>query len=169
MPKHRFGEMLAEFRSVAGFSQARLAAEVGIHQSHLSRIERGIAAPPKLPTVLRLAKVLMLDEPSVLDLIAAASINEVAPWSGTSVGSKLPGFASVGPVDKKGGSRLQHNKAIGPKHLAGVLTSESVTSLVDTLSDSEIPAKVRCDIDKQVAAFVQWLWKRSKARGQRKS
>jgi transcriptional regulator with XRE-family HTH domain len=53
----RFGMRLKELRNKKGWSQAMLAAKLGVTREYLARLEGGQHDPP-LSTVLRLAKIL---------------------------------------------------------------------------------------------------------------
>lgn len=52
-----FGEVLAEFRQRAGFSQEGLADRAGVHRTYVSQLERGLKSPT-LDVLLRLASAL---------------------------------------------------------------------------------------------------------------
>jgi transcriptional regulator with XRE-family HTH domain len=53
----RLGKQIVKFRRQQGWSQTRMAAELGIAQPHLSNIETGKASAG-LPTLLALSQVL---------------------------------------------------------------------------------------------------------------
>jgi transcriptional regulator with XRE-family HTH domain len=50
-PSIEFGRWLAEARRLAGFSQAALGDRVGVSQSSISRLERGLVPAARLSTV----------------------------------------------------------------------------------------------------------------------
>jgi len=69
----RLGAVLRETRERLGsgssrYSLRQVAARVGIEPSYLSKVERGITAPPSEETLRRLADELELDEDVVLAL-----------------------------------------------------------------------------------------------------
>jgi transcriptional regulator with XRE-family HTH domain len=57
MTTKRFGMRLKELRNKKGWSQAMLAAKLGVTREYLARLEGGQHDPP-LSTVQRLAKIL---------------------------------------------------------------------------------------------------------------
>jgi len=57
MPPEAFGMRLKELRNKKGWSQATLAAKLGVTREYLARLEGGQHDPP-LSTVERLAKIL---------------------------------------------------------------------------------------------------------------
>jgi transcriptional regulator with XRE-family HTH domain len=57
MSSRRFGVRLKELRNKKGWSQAVLAAKLGLTREYLARLEGGQHDPP-LSTVERLAKIL---------------------------------------------------------------------------------------------------------------
>jgi transcriptional regulator with XRE-family HTH domain len=57
MSSKRFGMRLKELRNKRGWSQATLAAKLGVTREYLARLEGGQHDPP-LSTVERLAKIL---------------------------------------------------------------------------------------------------------------
>jgi len=57
MPPKTFGMRLKELRNKKGWSQAVLAAKLGVTREYLARLEGGQHDPP-LSTVERLAKIL---------------------------------------------------------------------------------------------------------------
>ena len=57
MPPKTFGMRLKELRNKKGWSQAVLAAKLGVTREYLARLEDGHHDPP-LSTVERLAKIL---------------------------------------------------------------------------------------------------------------
>jgi XRE family transcriptional regulator, regulator of sulfur utilization len=57
MLPRRFGMRLKELRNQKGWSQATLAAKLGVTREYLARLEGGQHDPP-LSTVERLAKIL---------------------------------------------------------------------------------------------------------------
>ena len=63
-----FGERLRELRLQQGFSQRKLAKEVGIDFTYLSKIETGKMSPPAQDTIQRLAAVLDADPDELLVL-----------------------------------------------------------------------------------------------------
>lgn len=52
---------ISALRKAAGFSQAELAAAIGLHVTNLNRIERGKSAPKDIATFERIAEVLGVD------------------------------------------------------------------------------------------------------------
>jgi transcriptional regulator with XRE-family HTH domain len=55
-----FGRELRRLRTASGLSQSELAARAGIDPSYLGRVERGFYSPPKVSTILRIARGLAL-------------------------------------------------------------------------------------------------------------
>lgn len=55
-----FGKALREIRSAKGFTQEKLANELGVEISQISRIERGVINT-SVVTVYQLAKILKID------------------------------------------------------------------------------------------------------------
>jgi transcriptional regulator with XRE-family HTH domain len=52
-----FGKALAAFRGKSGLSQEKFAAEVGMHRTHVSQLERGLKSPT-LDTIAAIAAAL---------------------------------------------------------------------------------------------------------------
>ena len=57
----------------AQFGLRRIAAEIGIQPSYLSKVERGLVPPPSDATIVRLAKALALDRDELLALAGKIS------------------------------------------------------------------------------------------------
>lgn len=53
-----FGELLIKYRQRAGFTQKELGEKVGVDDSYISRLERGVYQPPTREVVLKLADAL---------------------------------------------------------------------------------------------------------------
>ncbi|TDL50930.1 XRE family transcriptional regulator [Paenibacillus dendritiformis] len=53
-----FGQFVRKLRESKNMSVTSVAEQVGINHSHLSRVESGDRNPPKIPTLVKLAKVL---------------------------------------------------------------------------------------------------------------
>ena len=71
-----FGERLRELRLQQGLSQRKLAKEVGINFTYLSKIETGKMSPPAQDTIQRLATALDAD-PDELLVLAGRVPNDV--------------------------------------------------------------------------------------------
>jgi transcriptional regulator with XRE-family HTH domain len=74
----RLGELLRERRerlreSDRAYSLRRVAERVGVEPSYLSKIERGVTAPPSEETLRRLASDLVLDADVLLALSGKVS------------------------------------------------------------------------------------------------
>ena len=65
------GETIAKLRKERGWSQPELAALVGMHQAHITRIERG-RAKPRMKTLAKLAEVFDLRPEDLLRTEAAS-------------------------------------------------------------------------------------------------
>ena len=83
----RFGERLRAARKDRQFSQRRVASEVGIDHTYLSKIEAGTIPPPSSETISKLAGAVRLEPddlffaadrvpPDVLVLVAEAGPHE---------------------------------------------------------------------------------------------
>lgn len=59
---NRFGELLLITRKRAKLSQLALAKKVGVDDSYISRMERGVFTPPSREVAVRLADALGLNE-----------------------------------------------------------------------------------------------------------
>jgi transcriptional regulator with XRE-family HTH domain len=57
-----FGDILREARESSGLTQKELAQRVGIDDSYVSRIERGLSSPPVREKVLSLADTLKITD-----------------------------------------------------------------------------------------------------------
>jgi transcriptional regulator with XRE-family HTH domain len=55
-----FGELLIKYRQRAGFTQKELGEKVGVDDSYISRLERGVYQPPTREVTLKLADALGL-------------------------------------------------------------------------------------------------------------
>jgi transcriptional regulator with XRE-family HTH domain len=64
---------LALLSESADFSLRRVALEIGVEPSYLSKVERGIVPPPSEATILRLAKTLSEDGDILLALAGKVS------------------------------------------------------------------------------------------------
>jgi transcriptional regulator with XRE-family HTH domain len=64
-----FGSLLHQFRQERGLSGRALAERAGLDSTYISRLERGVVHPPKIPTVHRLAEALRLDPTDEIALI----------------------------------------------------------------------------------------------------
>jgi transcriptional regulator with XRE-family HTH domain len=53
-----FGELLIKYRQCAGLTQKELGEKVGVDDSYISRLERGVYQPPTREVVLKLADAL---------------------------------------------------------------------------------------------------------------
>jgi len=84
-----FGERLRELRLQQGLSQRKLAKEVGINFTYLSKIETGKMSPPAQDTIQRLATALDAD-PDELLVLAGRVPNDVKDVVTKS--SELPTF-----------------------------------------------------------------------------
>lgn len=61
-----FGKALREIRLAKGFTQEKLANELGVEISQISRIERGVINT-SVVTVYQLAKILKIDVSELFD------------------------------------------------------------------------------------------------------
>lgn len=68
-----FGNLLRQYRRSRDFSVRMVARLAGLDSTYLSRVERGIHRPPKVPTVHRLAQALQLDTDEEIALIEASA------------------------------------------------------------------------------------------------
>ena len=70
-----FGEVIAEMRRGAGFSQEVLAERAGVHRTYVSQLERGLKSPT-LAVLMKLAEALDT-KPSKILLLLECSLNEI--------------------------------------------------------------------------------------------
>lgn len=75
----RFGQTLRDLRTAHGFGLRATAKAVGISAGYLSRLERGLDAPPRPEVVKALAKELAAD-PDVLLRLSGSTDPEVTEW-----------------------------------------------------------------------------------------
>ena len=73
-----FGEFVRSHRESRreedpSFSLRKVAGQVGVQPSYLSKVERGEVAPPSEATIIRLAEVLDLDPDALLALAGKVS------------------------------------------------------------------------------------------------
>jgi transcriptional regulator with XRE-family HTH domain len=60
-----FGAALREKRQGAGFSQARLASDIDVHRTYISRLERGL----NLPSLAKLCRIGLALEVKISELV----------------------------------------------------------------------------------------------------
>lgn len=71
----KVGKRICTLRRARGWSQPRMAPLVGIHVSHLSQLERGVANPT-LSTLVALATALQVDVCDLLQDISSLRLAE---------------------------------------------------------------------------------------------
>lgn len=81
-----FGQYIRKLRESKNMSVTSVAEQVGINHSHLSRVESGDRNPPKIPTLVKLAKVLgvpistMLEKAGVVEDVGIEEANRLAGY-----------------------------------------------------------------------------------------
>ncbi|MCY7485421.1 helix-turn-helix domain-containing protein [Paenibacillus alvei] len=81
-----FGQFIKKARESKSMSVTSVAEQVGINHSHLSRVESGDRNPPKMPTLVKLAKVLnvpiatMLEKAGVVEDVGLEEANRLASY-----------------------------------------------------------------------------------------
>ena len=71
--KHVRGQREALCSLDPQFGLRQTAAEIGVEPSYLSKVERGLVAPPSEATIIRLAEALALDSDELLGLAGKIS------------------------------------------------------------------------------------------------
>src|SRR6266516_1393733 len=68
-----FGELLLKARQRAGLTQQELGDKVGVTDSYISKMEKGVSRPPMREVALKLAEVLGLSEEAKQDFLLEAN------------------------------------------------------------------------------------------------
>jgi transcriptional regulator with XRE-family HTH domain len=75
----RFSELLKKYRKRAKKSFNKLAIDIGVDPSYISRIEIGDRRPPKREIVIKLGRSLGLDATEIDDFLIAANYAPIYP------------------------------------------------------------------------------------------
>ena len=80
---NRFGELLREARKSAGLTQQAIADKVGVDDSYISKMEKGVFEPPSREVALGLADALGIrDGKERVKFLSAAGVVNDEDWEG---------------------------------------------------------------------------------------
>ena len=75
MDENAFGLELRRLRKAKGMSGLQLSKEVGLNQSYLSKVERGVNPPPAADNIIKIAGVLGEDPDRLLEMAGRSDPN----------------------------------------------------------------------------------------------
>jgi transcriptional regulator with XRE-family HTH domain len=123
-----FGQLLQQARKRRGLSQRSVARQAGLDSTYVSRLERGVVPPPKVPTVHRLARALQLDPGEEIELIHAS-------------GRLPPNVAAVARI------RKESENDEPPRELLEAYSAVVMQVLKGLYGDIVVPGKDACTVD----------------------
>lgn len=98
---HSLAEVLAKARTEAVMSLRDVERVTGIHNAHLSQIEKGVIATPAVGILWQLANVYKLDFAKLMQLAGRAGRNDKRTPSRSLVGAALHTIGDLSPEEEK--------------------------------------------------------------------
>ena len=139
-----FGKLLAELRKKAGLSQNDLAQIIKTNPTHISKIERGERNPPKMDTLIEIAKALGIykNKKKMSEFISSALFSRKSLKNQTYSSPLLEDDIAV---------------LMNKKEKREIYESPAIKLIAEILSDPSISKKDKDEIEKQIVSFVGWL------------
>lgn len=91
MPENEFGKKIKQLRKQQRITQKKLAENVGIDVTYLSKIENGKLAPPAQDKIKKMAKILEVNEDELITLAdkVPEDLTEIIPKASKEIPSFL--------------------------------------------------------------------------------
>jgi transcriptional regulator with XRE-family HTH domain len=147
---NHFGELLRETRKQARISQQALADEIGVDDSYISKMEKGVDRSPSREVALRLADALGLsDGEDRIKFLSAAGVVS---------GEDLEGFALIKIED--GQASKEEGRASGALHFPQPRRMEKervIQEVSEVLNKAEVSKEAWQETLKLLGSFLGWL------------